>query len=100
VLEVIGFPYVSLGSITDQRHDSVGADAHAHVHRLVSVVKMVTALEKCTTEKQHSIARILWGKELNAVRTTQFTTGSKILPYFQCVLHAIPISLALISSLE
>jgi hypothetical protein len=33
------------------------ADVHAHVQRLVSVVKMVPVLEDCTTEEQTSVAR-------------------------------------------
>jgi hypothetical protein len=41
-------------------------DAHAHVQRLVSVVKMVTLLEKCTIEEQRSVVRLLCAKELNA----------------------------------
>jgi hypothetical protein len=39
---------------------------HAHVQRLVSVVKMVTALEECTTEEQRSVVNFLWAKGLNA----------------------------------
>jgi hypothetical protein len=31
------------------------ADAHPHVQRLVSVFKMATVLEECTTEEQHCI---------------------------------------------
>jgi hypothetical protein len=31
------------------------ADAHAHVQRLVSVVKMTTVLEECITEEQRSV---------------------------------------------
>jgi hypothetical protein len=33
------------------------ADAHEHVQRLVSVVKMATMLEDCTTEEQLSVVR-------------------------------------------
>jgi hypothetical protein len=39
---------------------------HAHVQKLVSVVKMVTVLEVCTTEEQHSVVHLLWAKGLNA----------------------------------
>jgi hypothetical protein len=39
---------------------------HAHVQRLVLVVKMVTMLEECTNENQCSIVRFLWAKGLNA----------------------------------
>jgi hypothetical protein len=42
------------------------ADAHAHVQRLVSVVKMATVLEKYTTEEQRSIVCFLWAKGLNS----------------------------------
>jgi hypothetical protein len=56
-MDVIGFLCVSLGSSTVQLHDSL--DAHAHVHRLVSVVKIATVLEGCTTEEQSSGARSL-----------------------------------------
>jgi hypothetical protein len=38
------------------------ADVHAHVQRLVSVVKMVTVLEWYATEKRHSIVRFSVGK--------------------------------------
>jgi hypothetical protein len=30
-------------------------DVHTHVQRLLSVVKMVTVLEECATEEQHSV---------------------------------------------
>jgi hypothetical protein len=49
---VIGFLCVSLGSSTVQV-----ADAHGHVKRLVSVVKMMTVFEECTTEEQRSVIR-------------------------------------------
>jgi hypothetical protein len=42
------------------------ADEHAHVQRLVLVVKMVTVLEGCTTKGQHSIVHFLWAKGLSA----------------------------------
>jgi hypothetical protein len=42
------------------------ADAHAHVQRIVSVVKMATVLEECTTEEPCSVVRFLWAKGLNA----------------------------------
>jgi hypothetical protein len=38
--------------------------ADAHVQRLVSVVKMATVLEECSTEGQRSIVRFLWKKWL------------------------------------
>jgi hypothetical protein len=38
------------------------ADAHAHVLRLVSVVKMTTLFEECTTEEQRSVVRFFWVK--------------------------------------
>jgi hypothetical protein len=39
------------------------ADAHAHVQRLVSVVKMATVPEAYTTEKQRSVLHFLWKKD-------------------------------------
>jgi hypothetical protein len=44
-MDVIGFLCVSLGNSTVQLHDSHVATVHAHVQRLVSVVKMATVLE-------------------------------------------------------
>jgi hypothetical protein len=41
------------------------ADAHAHVQRLVSVVKMETVLQVYTTEEQRSVVRFLLAKGLN-----------------------------------
>jgi hypothetical protein len=38
-----------------------------HVQRLVSVVKLATVLEKCTTEEQRSVVHFLWAKELSAM---------------------------------
>jgi hypothetical protein len=37
---------------------------HAHIHRLVSVVKMATVLEDCTTEEQRSLVRFYGQKDL------------------------------------
>jgi hypothetical protein len=42
------------------------ADEHAHVQRLVSVIKMVTMLEECNTEEQRSAVHFLCAKGLNA----------------------------------
>jgi hypothetical protein len=39
---------------------------HAHVQRLVSIVKMATVLEECTIEEQHSVVRFLWEIGLDA----------------------------------
>jgi hypothetical protein len=56
-------------------------DAHAHVHRLVSVVKMATIFEGCTIEKQRSLVRFLWAKGVSAkysvFRVKRFTTESR-----------------------
>jgi hypothetical protein len=38
----------------------------AQVPRLVSVVKMATVLEECTTEEQRSVVLFLWAKGLKA----------------------------------
>jgi hypothetical protein len=42
------------------------ADEHAHGQRLISVVKMVTLLEECNTEKQHFLVQFLWAEQLSA----------------------------------
>jgi hypothetical protein len=42
---------------------------HAHVQRLVSVVKMANVPTASTTEKQRSVVRLLWTKRLNAKDT-------------------------------
>jgi hypothetical protein len=34
------------------------ADAYEHVQRLISVVKMATVLEECTTEEQRSVVHL------------------------------------------
>jgi hypothetical protein len=39
------------------------ADAHAHVQRLVSAVRIATVFE-CITEEQRSVVRLLWAKGL------------------------------------
>jgi hypothetical protein len=38
------------------------ADAHAHVQRLVPVLKMATVLEEYTAEEQRSVLRFFMGK--------------------------------------
>jgi hypothetical protein len=38
------------------------ADTHAHVQRLVSIVKMATVLEECITEEQRPLMRFSLGK--------------------------------------
>jgi hypothetical protein len=38
------------------------ADAHEHVQRLVSVVKMANVLGECSAEDQHFVVRFLWAK--------------------------------------
>jgi hypothetical protein len=42
------------------------ADAHAHVQRLVSEVKLATVLEECTNEEHRSVLHFLWAEGLNA----------------------------------
>jgi hypothetical protein len=61
-MDAIGFLYVSLDSSIVQLHDSLGS-AHAHVQRLVSVVKTATVLDEFTTEEQCSVVRFLWAKD-------------------------------------
>jgi hypothetical protein len=41
------------------------SDAHAHVQKLVSVVKMATVLEECITEEQRSVELFFVGKILS-----------------------------------
>jgi hypothetical protein len=55
VMDVIGFLFVSLGSSTVQLCDNLHTRHACAYSRLVSVVKMVTELEECTTEKQRSV---------------------------------------------
>jgi hypothetical protein len=58
------------------------ADTHAHIQRVVSVVKMATVLEECAAEEQRPLLRLLWAKELNAkdIRKEIFPVyGSKCL---------------------
>jgi hypothetical protein len=38
------------------------ADVHARVQRLVSIVKMATVLEDCTTEEQRSVVCFFVGE--------------------------------------
>jgi hypothetical protein len=59
------------------------ADAHAHVQRLVSVVKMATMLEECSIEEHCSVVQRIFIKKcfLFTVESIccvkQFTTGSR-----------------------
>jgi hypothetical protein len=56
------------------------ADGHAHVQRLVSVVKMATVLEECITEKQRSVVYFCGQKDsMQRIFITKyflFTVGS------------------------
>jgi hypothetical protein len=36
-----------------------GAHGHAHIQRLVTVLKMTTVLEECNTEESRSVVRFL-----------------------------------------
>jgi hypothetical protein len=42
------------------------ADAHAHVQRLVSVIRMVTILEECNTKEQRSVVCLFVERGLSA----------------------------------
>jgi hypothetical protein len=68
------------------------AGAHAHVQRLVSVVKVATAFEVCTTEEKSSVVCFLWEKDSvqrifikqcflfkvgSVCRAKRFTAGSR-----------------------
>jgi hypothetical protein len=64
VIDLIGFLFASLGNSTVQSLEILGSrHAHAHVQRLVSVVKMATVLEECTTQEQSSIVRFCRHKD-------------------------------------
>jgi hypothetical protein len=65
VMEVIGFLCVPLGSSTIQLHKSLGSRRAYNVQKLVSVVKMATVLQQCSTEEQRSVMSFLWAKGLN-----------------------------------
>jgi hypothetical protein len=65
-MDVTGFLCASLGSSTVHLHDSLLVDAHSHVHKLVSVVNMVTVLEEYSTEEQRPVVCFLCAEELNA----------------------------------
>jgi hypothetical protein len=54
------------------------ADAHAHVQRLVSVVRMAIVLEECITKEQRSLVLFLWAEGLSAkdIHKEVFTVGS------------------------
>jgi hypothetical protein len=65
-MNIISSLFVSLGSSTDQLHDSLGSRQAWHVQKLVSVVKMATVLEVCTTEKLRSVVLFLWAKRITA----------------------------------
>jgi hypothetical protein len=68
------------------------ADAHTHVQRLVSVVKMATVLEVCTTVISVQLCVLCWQKDSmqrtfikkcflftvgSVCRVKRFTTGSR-----------------------
>jgi hypothetical protein len=62
------------------------ADVHAHVQRLVSVVKVATMLEECTTKGQCSVAHFLSAKGLNAK-----DTHKELFPVYsgKCLSHEV-----------
>jgi hypothetical protein len=48
-------------------------DAHAHVQRLVSIVKMATVLEKYPTKEQLSVVPFLWAKDsMKTIHTKKY----------------------------
>jgi hypothetical protein len=53
-MDIIGLQYVSVDSSTVQLRYILVADAHAHLQRMVSIVKMATVLV-CTTKEQSSV---------------------------------------------
>jgi hypothetical protein len=54
------------------------ADAHAHVQKVVLVVRMATVISECSIDEQHFVVRKLWAKELSAKNNHKeiFTMGS------------------------
>jgi hypothetical protein len=58
-MDVIGFLCVSLGSSLVQLYDSVGSKRACACSDGVSVVKMTTMLEECSTEYQRSVMHLL-----------------------------------------
>jgi hypothetical protein len=59
---------------------------HAHVQRLVLVVRMVPMFEECATEELNSIVHILWAKGL---RTKDI--HKEMFPAYggKCLLHKV-----------
>jgi hypothetical protein len=55
---------------------TVQIDAHAHIQRLVLVVKMATVVKECNTEKQRSVVLFLWAKRHNSKKCFLFMVGS------------------------
>jgi hypothetical protein len=62
-MDVIGFLGVSLGSSTAHLHDSLGRRSVFACSKAVSVVKMATILEGCTTEEQRSVVSFCGQKD-------------------------------------
>jgi hypothetical protein len=61
------------------------ADAHAHVQRLVSVVKMVTVPEECTTEEESSVVHLLWGlNKLDLGTSYRWVVSFRPRPLYSC----------------
>jgi hypothetical protein len=65
-MEIIGFLCASVGSSTVQLDDSLGSRLHVQIQRVVSVVKMTTMIEECTTEEQRTVVHFLWARGLPA----------------------------------
>jgi hypothetical protein len=66
-MDVISFLLISVGKNKSGFMTVWVAYTHVHVQTLISVVKMATLLEKCTTEERYSGVRcFLWAKGINA----------------------------------
>jgi hypothetical protein len=81
-MDVIVFLCVSLGSSTATFMTVYVVEAHTHVQRLVSVVKMATVFEGCTIEEQRSVVRFFCGQKdsmqkMFINKCVLFTVGSK-----------------------
>jgi hypothetical protein len=66
VMDVMGFPCVSLGSSIVQLHDSLGIRCACACSEAGFSSQNGDCTEDCTIEEQHSVVRFLWEKGLDA----------------------------------
>jgi hypothetical protein len=65
-MDIIGFLCVSLGSSTDQLHDSLGSRHACACSEAAVSSQNGDHASVYTTENQHSVVHFLWAKGLNA----------------------------------